>query len=455
MENIVFYVVSNLIIRDFIKSGALDELEKKYNVYYLIDKNRVSVPINKKNVIPHDFSYKDARLRVLVRAAFIIRVSRHSSSYRLLHNTTWTLARIIKIVLSWPPIFEVLRALVEFIVKPDIALCKKIEAVKPKLIIVPTTRADKAELDFVKIAKILKIKSLAIPSGWDHVTTKLLLYIKPDYMGVWGEQNAYYARKMLGMKNSRIAVLGAPQYQCLFDSLHGTKLQSLRAEFREKNNLPFDKKVILFGGSLRRFNETALLKNLDDAIEDKRLTGVHIFYRPHPWREKRPQEKSFFDVGFKNVTFDESVKEAYMHAKEKNINLTPKTVMPKMTDYVSLYNGIDCMITPLSTIIVELFIYGKPSLGIGFDDDISDSFSSMGRRCNWEQFNYIKKMHFIVSSDRGSFIDDCRKLVEFTNDPKAERKIKDDIKHVVYNDDARYSQRLLKAVEALLNKKGD
>ena len=98
-------------------------------------------------------------------------------------------------------------------------------------------------------------------TGWDNLSSKGLLYHKPAMMGVWGEQNRTHGITIQDMPAERVHVVGAPHYE-YFRNPPAVNV----AESRKALGLPPEGLLILFAGTMRLFDETDFLKEIDAKI---------------------------------------------------------------------------------------------------------------------------------------------------------------------------------------------
>jgi hypothetical protein len=321
----------------------------------------------------------------------------------------------------------------------DENLIAKINDIKPWLILNPIVSPGNEDFDLLKFANRMGIKYGIIPIGWDNLSSKLFLYLKPDFVIERGRQNSDLAEKIFELDESKVFTVGVPHYEMYFEYQQKKDLKKERQEFLYNLDIPVNKKVLLFGGSLRPFDETSFLENLEDAIEDGTLGNVHIIYRPHPEREKRNKERSFFDEDFKHITFDKELKPAYL---DRNIKY-----LPDLNKYLDLYNSIDGIISPLSSVMVEASLFGKPVLAMACEDGFHFGWKSAQSMAKREHFRILREFDWFTQCDeKETFIEDCKKLLEVTSVPRIGDKIKKDVGCIVYTDDKSYSQRILNAV---------
>ena len=450
-EKIIIFIPVGLIIRNFMYTGSFNALEKEYDVYYLLSEKvykQAHQVFSGKKVITHNFDTKNYFWRNFLKTLFNFRASRFSSTYAYgfyKPDGSWAKKTFLFKILGSRFLYKPLITLIEKLIPIDEELATKIKKISPLFIIMSNAAPENGDFDIAKIAKKLKIKFGIVPPGWDNITSKLYQYIYPDFVIERGEQNAIVATKIFELDRRHVAVVGVPHYEMYHTYQQKYDLQRKRKEYLTKLGIPADKNVVLFGGALKPFDETSLLVMLDNAITDGKLDNVHIIYRPHPSRNKRIKEKPFFDFDFKHITFDEELKAAYL--REQVPGWLAR--LPNLNNFMDLYNSVDAIISPFSSVMVEASLFGKPVLGLACDDGIHYGYASTKEIATREHFKVLKKFDWFIQCDeKDEFIDDCKKLFEVTKSPNIGEKIKKDVEYIVYRDDKEYSQRLLEAVNS-------
>lgn len=451
---LLIFIEDNLFYRNFVKSGAFDDVCKKHDVRFAYAHNpgafkfTVSQDIEKEGLkILGRFQYPKNRVMQIHNFTVLNMVKlRHKSRTfmtRCRHQLSFAKHLFYKI-LSWDIFYDRYKQF--FIKKIGIyePIRKILELFYPDLVIVPTSLIDSISIDAILCSRQLKVKTLLLINSWDNLSSKGTIPYMPDYLGVWGEQCKRHAVEIHDMPSERVAVLGCAQFQRLYQA---SGLD--RMAFRKSNNLPLQKKIILFAGSARVFDETAVLIELENAIEKGELGGVHILYRPHPWRHRRIGEDSVFQYSFKHVTLDPSLAESYKKHKEDSTFLNlPSTVLPDLSYYPKLYNSVDAVICALTTIMAEAAISGIPSLAIAFND--GKHVLTMDKLIHDEHFEKIISMRgIIICKDRKDFIRDVIKLILLSEDSGMKAALKEEIRYVVYSDKRTYSQRLADLVDSI------
>lgn len=188
-----------------------------------------------------------------------------------------------------------------------------------------------------------------LQSGWDNLSSKGLIHHKPQFCGVWGEQSARHARDIQGIENP--VIFGAPHYV------------GMKPTPRPNN------KTLLFGGSYRTFDETTILKRLDKWLTG---SGWKAIYRPHPWRADRRHEQSFFDhFDWQNISFDADMEARYLRSKRQVGSLIRAPLFSQ--DYLTkLLASVDCVISPMSTLLLEALLMGRPAMALAISDGKHD-----------------------------------------------------------------------------------
>jgi hypothetical protein len=236
------------------------------------------------------------------------------------------------------------------LVNPD--LLSAIKATKPSLVIFPSSAYDPAGIDVVKLCRTFKIPSFFLIDNWDNLSSKSILFEKPDYLGVWSQQSLEHAVKIQDFKESNIFILGTPRFDLYF-SKRDTNIDSL---------FPF--RYVLFVGTALAFDEAAALEKIDEIIENNKdlFEGVKVVYRPHPWRHG---SDTIAGKNLSHVILDPQLESAYL---EKNFTTS---VQPSLDYYPSLIKNAEFVMGGLTTMLIEVLIFRKPYLALVHDDGVN------------------------------------------------------------------------------------
>ena len=307
---------------------------------------------------------------------------------------------------------------------------------RPDFFVLPSALLDYCTDDVLQIAEKLKIPTIMLVSGWDNLSSKGILYHYPSAMGVWGEQNRRHAIDIQKILPERVFTIGAPHY----DDFHPMN-EVNKAELREEFGLPSQGKTLLFAGTFRLFDETQLLKEVDEAIENGQLPQMKILYRPHPWRLKRNSEEDFFKQTWRHIHMDPEIVKTYQAAKARRRQAKPDDFGTRMKHLIKIYQSVDAVISPMSTVLLEALLFGLPVQAVAFSDGkhswSADKVSKM------EHFNELFAIpNLLVSRKREDFIPQIKSLVDQSGRVDIQQALVESTQELMYRDGRSYAKRV-------------
>lgn len=358
----------DMLIRHFILSGVFHELEQKYEVAYVFHHDLTS----EKQGIYADI--EKLGLKNWIR--FAVPRVRMGSWDKLYSITTLNAQRgtpnfkprkeIMAVArgkwrtnyyhfLSLPGLFPLVQARLQRQMGVYEPLLDFVCDQNPDVIIHPSILAGYFINELLIISRRRSIPLVIMMNSWDNPSTKAMNTGHPDRLIVWGPQSKQHAIEYIGMSPESIEEFGAAQFQLYRDPLKESEA-ALRKEFHVPSDLP----ILLYGGGSKGVNESAHLKMIDEKIDSGEISPCHVLYRPHPWRgELAPGEQNFFDLRLRHVTMDPHMEDYYSRTADAHcagFDLADYQVTKRL---LSLVSGV---ISPLSTILLESIIFGKPVL---------------------------------------------------------------------------------------------
>ena len=144
------------------------------------------------------------------------------------------------------------------------------------------------EVDFLRSAQALGLRTLFGVWSWDNLSSKALIRSVPDIITVWNETQRSEAVELHNVPADRVVITGA---QC-FDQWFDRTPSSDRATFCERLGLPTDPPFLLYVCSaLFRGSpvEAQFVRRWLTALRsstDQQLREVPVLVRPHPSRLK-------------------------------------------------------------------------------------------------------------------------------------------------------------------------
>ena len=181
---------------------------------------------------------------------------------------------------------------VERLMPPPGEIAELFRRINPDvLLLTPLLYFRSHQVDHVRVARQLGIKSVLGVGSWDHLTTKGLIHEIPDRVLVWNEAQQREAVALHGVPLERILVTGAQAYDHWF-----TAEPSLdRAAFCRQTGLDSERPILLYlcSSPFIAPREVGFVRRWIGAIRsstDPRLCTAGLLVRPHPqnaeqWRD--------------------------------------------------------------------------------------------------------------------------------------------------------------------------
>lgn len=453
----LIFIDHDLIVRHFIKSGAFRELEQQYDVTYVFN---VDESTEKKWL----FSDVDKLgLRRVLRtgitrarmgswhklfATSVLHNQRGTSNYRprkqLVAEVNGRLRTEYYTLLSLPGIYTLFRR--RFLARQGIyqPLADLIREEKPDIVIHPTVLAGYYVNELPFICKSVGIPLVMLMNSWDNPSVKALGTSYPDKLVVWGEQTRRHAIEYMRIPEKDVLSFGAAQFQIYREPVKESDAE-LRAMFKVPEGMP----ILLYGGANKGAHESKYLKLLDDLIETGAVPRCHVIYRPHPWRgELADGEIGFFDLECRHLSMDPFMEPYYRRVTTNGqfgIEMADYTITRKLLHLVS------AVISPLSTILLEATILGKPVLMFFPSNDLTE------KNARQTQLG-LKMVHFQdfwgalgvnVCDQESAFAEECRRLLRQAADSAICEGLVRHAKHFVELEGPSYGERLLRLANEL------
>ncbi len=436
MENkkILFVVSSYHQYQTYIKTEALKEI--KDQAIFLVNQKLTGLDfgVSKDRIIP--YSYPD-RKDILHRHVFNINSWRKKKQHPVfLLRLAFLRPRQEHIyrILSLP----ILNNIVKFIFlkrAQDNNLAQLIKRVNPDILVLPSHAFEGITFELIRIAKKIKTPSLMIVDNWDTLATKTIFTIKPEYLGVWGQQHVEQAVYVRDMPKERVFILGTPKF-----------ISYMKPEARHQTS-PYPFPYVLYAGMSDLFNELGALRRIDDIIE-KRKINLKIVYRPNVTQHTRNCPDVFFEYDFKHVILDAPARLYYKKSATWDITrdgFNP-AYYPDCSYYPKLLSNMEFMICAHSTMILEAALFDKKMYLLAFDDGIH----RLGPRWYYENCYHLFGVERLKDARMVRAAEDTDKI--FTPGDQLKEQVKPlDIDYFVAKEaTANYPANLKKVVDTIL-----
>ncbi len=181
-------------------------------------------------------------------------------------------------------------AAVERAIPPDPRVLALVRERNPDVLLVtPLVDLGSDQVEYVKAAQALGIRTGLCVHSWDNLTNKGRLRVLPDRVFVWNEAQRREAVLLHGVLPESVMATGAPAYDEWFDRLPSTT----REEFCRKVGLRPDAPFFLYlcSSDFIAPGERAFIERWIAAVRSSSDAGVReagILVRPHPRANVRP-----------------------------------------------------------------------------------------------------------------------------------------------------------------------
>ncbi len=440
---IQIFVEHDIIIRHFIHSGAFRLLEARHEVQYVFPKKtkRIKTDIStlgleNKACIEVD-QKRAAKLRHLAKIQTLHR-TRRKAAYRAVQGAWKMMGEDVyrgMWLRSQPVIFPIYRHKTLKQAGP----CPQIERViadfSPDLIIHPSVLEGLFIADLALYSKRSGTPFLVLMNSWDNPSTKSMVVDHPDVLAVWGEQTKQHAIEFMGTPEEKIHILGAAQFE-----VYRQKPTVSREQLCRSFGIDPSVHLIVYAGSSKSVNEIKHLRLLEDAIEHSGLENCFVIFRPHPWRAPSPDEPDFFDIPWRHVGMDPAMRAFYNNSKADQPNKI------NLTDYMDTHNllsAADCLISNVSTIMLEAALHGNAVACMVSDDEIKANpfLRAVHNSVYFDQFIQMMGIPRVRLHEQLATV--CRELLAKASSPRFKQEQKEKAAYFVDQSDAPYSQRLL------------
>ncbi len=400
---VAVFIEHDIIYRHFVRSRVFADLARRHAVTFVFperdvgnkrltitpDPAEVSAPIELVRIDPERlslwrrlFQVSQLRWRPGRDWAHLRKVMRYLVGPR---------ASKLYAMLALPGIFQLYQAWsLRQIAQRPTALDPLLDRLAPDVIVHPTVLDGYFINDLIQLGRARGIPTIAIMNSWDNPSTKRAVIGQPDRLLVWGPQTRDHAVRYMGMAPERVLCFGAAQFD-----IYRQPPRLTREEFCRRHDIDPGKPILLYAGSSKGSDEFAHLCAIEDAIDRGDLPAAAVIYRPHPWGRGGYKGERLLDHPWRHVRI-----EASMRAYLEEIRAGRKPIY--LADYLETHDvlaSVDAVLSPLSTIILEAMLHGKPVLCFLPDLAEGSSFALQAKLVHFDEL-YANPAVLIAEGDR-------------------------------------------------------
>ena len=446
---VVIFIDHDIVYRHFVQSRVFSELISAHDVTFVFprqgpENKRLTTAVNSAEVAaPIEWMpIETARISLWRRLFQVSQLRwRRGADWRHLRAVTRYLVgpRAAKLysILAFPGIYQLFRAYSfnRIGVLPT-ALDGLLDRLKPDVIVHPTVLEGLFVNDVVQQAARRRVPAILIMNSWDNPATKRAVVGNPDHLLVWGPQTRDLALRFMKIPGDRVTSFGAAQFD-----IYRNPPRLTRDSFCAAHDIDATKRILLYAGSSKGSDEFAHLQALEAAIDDGRLTNVAVVYRPHPWGRGGYKGERLLDYPWRHVRIERSMR-AYleeMRVGKKRIYLAD------YADTHDVLSSIDALVSPLSTIILEGALHGKPVLCFLPDEKEGSSLRLQARLVHFDAM--YNDPVFLKAHGDASLVDKVAELLALVDDSGFAAKLQRTCAYFVEPQVEPYGLRLKKFIE--------
>ena len=447
---ILVFVEHDIIIRHFLHSHVFDDLARRHDVVFVFPEKgykRVTIDVAALDLggapVRH-LTVSVERLRIWQRLmlADVLRwrPGNHFSGLRRVNRrNAGRKAAMLFSMLALPGLFQAFRAWSYRRIKtiPNREMDSLLDQQSPDMIIHPSVLAGVFINDLVATSRTRGIPLVVIMNSWDNPSTKRAMVGQPDWLLVWGPQTKAHGVKFLGMPSERVICFGAAQFD-----LYRKPPRIDRIEFCRRHDIIPAAHILLYAGSSKGADEFSHLCILDDAIDRGELGHTVVVYRPHPWGDGGKGGNRILEHNWRNVRIDQTMR-GYLEGVKSGLS---GITTPDYRDTHDVLSSVDALVSPLSTIILEGALHGKPTLCfLPEEADNSGHFSLGPLLAHFEDF--FTQPSFLVARGEDSLVAAVHTLLDKIGDADFARAQRAACSHFVTSFDTPYGERLVRFIE--------
>lgn len=385
-KNILFLLLDDAYVRNYIRTGVIRELSSHYNVVVGFGPEvTLRADLSRQDAEPLEIYIdpESARKHVLINQLCMWRFRKKSKTflYRWMRMANWQLIEkegpwwekffswtrwIVGFLGNWPAIKVIV--LGNKVVFPisfryltnSLSPNRELEAVLTEgafdAVIFPSSAYEPAGMDAILACRNLGTKSLALIDNWDNLSSKTVFWARPDAIGVWGDQTVVQAETIHGFSGRDVYPIGTPRFQQYFDLRDSATVS------------PYNFPYLLFAGSAMAFDEIGILHQIEEALADlpRPFSSLKVVYRPHPWQQKRKTNARFELDDFSKTILDKQTA-AYRYTFEQGVRIG-SAFQPDLDYYPALLSNALAVVGPPTTMLLEAAICRSPVVCLSFSD---------------------------------------------------------------------------------------
>jgi len=451
---ILIFIESDVVVRHFIDSGAFEVLVRRHDITFVSPPSgyaRITRTADHWGLDAHHAFVDLHRKRYWYSKTLFLAKQmgwrpgadwRRLRAFRAYMSSLLpsTKVRLFYRILGMPGVYDLFRTFVRWrlSIMPNKEMEDLIVRERPDLLVHPTVLDGYYLNDLVVYSKTHGVPLVALMNSWDNPSIKRTVLGQIDRLLVWGEQTEDHAVEFMRMAPEHIVRFGAAQFDVYRDP---PRLS--RENFCSRHGIDPGLRIFLYAGSSKAVNEFEDLCKLDAAVSDGQLVNTVIIYRPHPWGRGGKNGTRILGHDWQNVRIDSTMR---FYLEQIRDGGDPRSY-PDYRDTNDLLAVIDALVSPLSTIILEAAILGKPVLCY-LPTEVTGS--SIDRQSGLVHFQAMYNIPEIsLAYGQTQLVDAASALLDKVGDSAFASRLRQRMEYFIEPFEKPYSERLATYLEGL------
>jgi hypothetical protein len=439
-KKISVVIDNEFVLRSYFESPVLDKLNKEFDVELVLIDQKIEV-----GTPEHIFLLKNPYLQFLqtiMSVSYWFRKRGKSNSFRirllsLLHSRRYfySTQKVRFRIPSLPVIAGFFVGSLGFSIPKLFVLAlsrtftRHFRTSGSRLIIYLTSGGASSNSDVLSlIGEELKIPTLVIVENWDNLTSKAVFNVKPNFLGVWGNQDKAAAIELHGFAADRVLEIGSPRVSKL---IRGHSYNSVSA------------RNILFAGGSTDFPFE--LEWLTFTISLASKLERPLIYVPHP--------ANYATLSRYEASEIEEILSVIPAQVLQLIRLKSGKSLPTLDFYAPIFQSALITISPYSTMLLESLLIEIPAVGIDFKESSKESegwaSEAFEHFQQLESFGHYRRVTELTQLEQAvSHL--ARSHPTITTDSKKRSGPKRK-KNIFYDDSFSFEEKIISSVRMIVN----
>lgn len=297
------------------------------------------------------------------------------------------------------------------------------------LIVYVSAAYERMAIDLAILGQEFSTKTLFLIDNWDNLSSKTVLWKKPDFIGTWGQQSSEHAVSIQGMEKQNVVNLGCARFDHFF---------KLRDQTFDSY---FSFRYVLFLGTALEFDEFAVLEVLNSLTKSAASTifNFKIIYRPHPWR-MGPAYSNYSQL--ENVLMDPMLEPRYLKGE-----FIPESSMPDLNYFPGLISNASLIVGGLTSMLLESCIFGKNIIALAHKEE----FSVTSPHRVWKSYRHFDELDRFTNIKLVQNLDDLKPAIDIfmVSGAKSQSEIDSTLEYFVHFDVTSYQERLQSLIQEI------